>query len=57
MDRKPIKNFEKTFDRRQRDGVERPKMQTDLSFAAHLAEKASKKYDRPFSTTNIKVKP
>lgn len=57
MERKPLKNFEKTFDRRRQDGVEKPRSQTNLSFAAHLAEQQSKKYDRPLFADRLKVTP
>jgi hypothetical protein len=47
-----------TFDRRKRDGVERPaKGKTDLSFAAHLAMKTMKTPEIPFSQFTRKVKP
>jgi hypothetical protein len=42
--------FEETFRRRQRDGVERPRHETNLSFAARLAEEAGRRPDRlPFA--------
>jgi hypothetical protein len=57
MKREPIQNFEATFKRRQAAGVEKPRKQTNLSFAAHLAETQSKKYDRSPFQTHLKVKP
>lgn len=57
MNRPPVKNFEKSFERRKRDGVENPKKQTNLSFAAHLAEQQSKQYARPLFSSRLKVKP
>ena len=40
-----------TFDRRKRDGVQRPaKGKTDLSFAAHLAMKTLKEPSLPWSS-------
>jgi len=41
--------FEKVYNRRRKDGVENPRKQTDISFAAHLAVKARKKPSLPFS--------
>jgi len=49
-----------TFDRRKRDGVEKPtKGKTDLSFAAHLAMKTLKEPAIPYSLSKStwKVKP
>lgn len=34
--------FEKAFNRRKRDGVESPRKETDVAFAARAAERASK---------------
>jgi hypothetical protein len=41
--------FEKVYNRRKKEGVENPRKQTDISFAAHLAVKARKKPSLPFS--------
>ena len=46
--------FEQTFDRRRQAGVQNPRKETDLSFAARLAEEASRRPSRSLFSTRLK---
>jgi hypothetical protein len=50
-----VVDFERRFERRKRDGVDKPRKETDLSFAAHLVEVSRR--NPPPRFNHFKVKP